>query len=479
MPDYTFNRSITDYVKEGNPTEAYDYTIFKDGNVVKAKNGRSGKIEFEDTDWGKIINSIVSKTGGNVTIFTKNNGSEYTFSTPVQFTADKVKLLSDGATVRWTIQDTSTVPIEIYGNDLEIAGFDFRGMYWTAIKINRTGTTKYSNIKIHDNKISSESIASGGSYIHVVGCDNVYIYRNNLSTHDDAIQICAGDGFDVKGIWVYDNYVYDANIEIGGWSLPTVGTLHDVYIYNNKLERGATTNHCKIMLSNAMDTVKIYGNTITNGYTYGITIRGFLPADVIKNVLIYGNILINSAIRFIPADVNVTFKYYCNETTTDTRYFIGFSDGNNYKTIIVQNNFAYFEGQYTRNFINIGTNAVIDELIIRNNFAKGVKANYQLSYNGTVNTWIQEGNYFIDYDGKPLYDENNGVAIIPAGETSVTVNHYSNCGTNCYYQLPRTFIAIAQDGTPVSVTVNNRVDATISVPSAPSSDLIIYWIMRV
>ncbi|RLF64172.1 MAG: hypothetical protein DRN30_05710, partial [Thermoplasmata archaeon] len=59
MPDYTFNRSITDYVKEGNPTEAYDYIIFKDGDYVLAKNGRTGKIEFKDMDAVAVINNVL------------------------------------------------------------------------------------------------------------------------------------------------------------------------------------------------------------------------------------------------------------------------------------------------------------------------------------------------------------------------------------------------------------------------------------
>jgi len=63
MPDYTFNRSITDYVKEGNPTEAYKYIIYGEGDYVLAKNGRTGKIEFEGeagVDDTEVLRNVIS-----------------------------------------------------------------------------------------------------------------------------------------------------------------------------------------------------------------------------------------------------------------------------------------------------------------------------------------------------------------------------------------------------------------------------------
>jgi len=185
-----------------------------------------------------------------------------------------VKLLSDSAIVRWTIQDTSTVPIDVHGNDIEIAGFDFKGMYWVAIWANREGQTKYSGIKIHDNKFSGWGTGSVGAYVVITGYDNADVYGNEFYTNDDAIQIMAGDGFDVKNIKVHDNIVYDANMEIGGWSILTVGTLRNVSVYGNYLELGSETGHGYIVLSSSIDTAKIYDNEIVNGGRYGIDFIG-------------------------------------------------------------------------------------------------------------------------------------------------------------------------------------------------------------
>jgi hypothetical protein len=470
------------------PPDAYDYIIYRKGDYVLAKNGQTGKIEFEDVDWGKVINSIVQATGGNVTIFTKNIGGEYTFSTPVSFTADKVKLLSDGAVVKWTIQDTSTVPIEVYGNSIEIAGFDFQGMYWVGIWVNRKGETEYKNISIHDNRFTGfGNIEGGGAYVAITGCSNVKVYNNEFYVEDDAIQVTGGNGFDVSNIYIARNYIYDANLEIGGWSLTTAGGLRNVVVENNILEKGTEVMRGHILLSNSMDGVYIVKNIIKDGHTYGIVFTNRKDTDIFKNVYIENNYLINSAVKFAPTLSTIEFdnivirnnKMYCNETVTDYRTFVHVQTSQNYKFIVVENNEVYFEGAYDRRVLSVDAGVVIDRLIVRNNTAYGVKAGYQLVNLGTVNKYVQQGNYFVRNDGYPLYDENNGVATIPAGQTSVQIHHYSNTGTYCFYKSPRTLIAIAEDGTPVSVSIDNSVDATISVSTAPSNDLKVYWIMRV
>jgi len=172
-------------------------------------------------------------------------------------------------------------------------------------------------------------------------------------------------------------------------------------------------------------------------------------------------------------------KLYNDDTVTDVRTFVIFSEESKYGSIVIENNSARFEGEYDRRFVEVGSNVTIDRLVIKNNYAEGVKSGYQLVCLGTVNKWVQQGNYFVRNDGYPLYDENSGVATIPAGSTSVTVSYYSNTGQYCYYTKPRVFIAMAEDGTPVKTSINNPVNGTISVDTAPSADLKVYWIMRV
>jgi len=55
------------------PPDAFDYIICREGDVIKAKNGRTGRIEFKGTDVASVIRQTInalSATGG--TIYLKN-----------------------------------------------------------------------------------------------------------------------------------------------------------------------------------------------------------------------------------------------------------------------------------------------------------------------------------------------------------------------------------------------------------------------
>jgi len=55
-----------------------DYIIFKDGNVVKAKNGRAGKIEFKGTDATNVIQDVASVLEHGVIWFRSSDAFEIT-----------------------------------------------------------------------------------------------------------------------------------------------------------------------------------------------------------------------------------------------------------------------------------------------------------------------------------------------------------------------------------------------------------------
>jgi len=62
------------------PPDAYDYIIFKDGDVVKAKNGKSGRVEFQDRDasvvWNKVL-SLLDDASGNSLGIVDGSGELY------------------------------------------------------------------------------------------------------------------------------------------------------------------------------------------------------------------------------------------------------------------------------------------------------------------------------------------------------------------------------------------------------------------
>ena len=61
------------------PPDAFDYIIFKDGDVAKAKNGRGGRVEFKHTDFDVVFNNVVNVADDGDYIFIAS-GSYYIHS---------------------------------------------------------------------------------------------------------------------------------------------------------------------------------------------------------------------------------------------------------------------------------------------------------------------------------------------------------------------------------------------------------------
>ncbi len=62
--------------------QGYDYIIYKEGDEILAKNGKTGKIEFKGTDIAPILNNILSEYGKNgVSIVIK--GGHYIIGEPI------------------------------------------------------------------------------------------------------------------------------------------------------------------------------------------------------------------------------------------------------------------------------------------------------------------------------------------------------------------------------------------------------------
>ncbi|MCD6434020.1 MAG: hypothetical protein J7L14_00205 [Candidatus Diapherotrites archaeon] len=436
------------------PPDACDYIIYREGDYIIAKNGKAGEEEFKDTDWGKIVNSIVSKTGGNVTIFTKNNGSEYTFSTPVEFTADKVKLLSDGAVVRWTIQDTSTIPIKIYGNDLEIAGFDFRGMYWAGIYVNYMTLTKYSGIKIHDNKFSGwgglEGGFSIGAYVTVAGCDDVWIYRNYFDINDDAVQVTRGNGFDCENVYIYDNIIKNSCIEVGGWSIDVESYIKNVTVSNNKL---LTENYrAYIRVSTGIKNVEICNNKIVNntdtiesagvyvynnnyGQTHDIKIENVSIHDnYIKH---YGIVAVEVAAEEYRSVRNVKIYNNTFAGTLNASSIIIEANGTVDNVEIYNNKMAYDNYIVDIRALETRGSGVLGRVILRHNELQFLSSS---SYKGfrialTPSELSVYGNTYTDENGNKYFDEYSLTAKFSGDGTTTTFNVPHKVLTPPYHPL--------------------------------------------
>jgi len=78
-----------------NPAEEYDYIIFKDGVLVKAKNGKNGAIDFSSTNASSVTQQAIAH--GN-SLFIKFG--EYNLSSDILlYNKKNARIISDGASI--------------------------------------------------------------------------------------------------------------------------------------------------------------------------------------------------------------------------------------------------------------------------------------------------------------------------------------------------------------------------------------------
>jgi hypothetical protein len=79
-----------------NPVEGYDYIIFQDGTIFKAKNGKNGAIDLSSTNASTVVNQAITQ-GNNVYI----KFGEYTLSSDIILHNKKnARIIGDGAIIR-------------------------------------------------------------------------------------------------------------------------------------------------------------------------------------------------------------------------------------------------------------------------------------------------------------------------------------------------------------------------------------------
>ena len=79
-----------------NPVEGYDYIIFQDGTLVKAKNGKNGAIDLSSANASTVVNQAITH-GNNVYI----KFGEYTLSSDILLHNKKnARIIGDRAVIR-------------------------------------------------------------------------------------------------------------------------------------------------------------------------------------------------------------------------------------------------------------------------------------------------------------------------------------------------------------------------------------------
>lgn len=354
------------------PHNTADYIIFKDGNYVCAKNGKTGKIEFKDTNAASVIQNTINVLDSGGSIFISKTQTEYIlqktgedatyYGSPkwaVKIDKSNIKIFSNGATLKladgedmgtsiFAILGTSTNTVE----NIQIEGFIFDGN-----RQNLSGSFTYfaasiyaggyaENIRILHNSFKN---ATSAGFKAVYYSDYMYALYNKF---ENCYQSIFYDGVQY-GIQAYNystgseanDYVVQINTDID--RVPQHITILGNYSYQNKNYAIAIQGKNISVIDNKI-VESIYGIALTNnslgvGYsTYRVKVIGNEIIDCRYGILLSGN---NTLSLGVLESVIANNVIYADPTTTKTvdtttwdRTVVGiYISGYNTRNVIVGN----------------------------------------------------------------------------------------------------------------------------------------------
>lgn len=293
-------------------TDAVDYVIFKDGNIIKAKNGNSGVIEFSGNEISDVITDILNTTNGKVRIFIKAGRYEVTKS--IVIVQDGVEIFGvKGATILqgngigsiFTSQDESGYihnPGRLMLHDLYIKdaqayyGSTYYSQFYNLVieSSNTPGITltdtDHPTGNCVDNWIYNNFIkAFIGIRLVSAGTDNI-VYGN--------IIFCANGGHGIEvdnayGQQIIGNHIYTVKNSYYGI---VISRSKQIVIAENKIETCEAWSYgigISSRLGVVSEHINVIGNQIQGASTSGV--RGIFIYDQDgsgnpDNVVIVGNL---------------------------------------------------------------------------------------------------------------------------------------------------------------------------------------------
>jgi len=320
------------------PYNGYDYIIYKEGDYVLAKNGRTGEIEFEGGDLGDIVTGLPDDS------LIRIKPGKYQFSKTIHLEGES-ELASK------SLVGSPGVYLEYTGNDKAI-------MLDATSKAQRG--TRISDIELHvGNSATGIQIeAKSPAYAQLVRLENLFIMsRNYLSNR-------YGYGIKILG----DNHVGEVyevilsnvmtvgykdggfGVYIDGASQVTIENYSSNPYFSDGFSNGTLAlrvNAGNVVINQAFvgAPVALYGDTIV---VNGIAFEGKFndSSDKGDALQIYGhNVTVNSvratnltAYKLINVGSyasNVKISNIHSSGTNSIKYLLGF--GSNLKDIIIEN----------------------------------------------------------------------------------------------------------------------------------------------
>jgi hypothetical protein len=286
--------------------------------------------------------------------------------------------------------------------------------------------------------------------IYVNGRSEAGVYYNRLIRFTN-----------VSNLYVNNVYVYNANtclFEV--WSGNNVRVLNSIFDYvrsagictvgfhycNDVVIEGCTIKNgpdLGLNIGNSSTNIRVERNIITNtsdGIFAEITSNG----AVMENLIIRDNI-----IKTVPHGITVT--YNADAYIRDVKII-----GN------IVDSATYYGIRVFRWSASLPPNRIEKVRILYNTLKN---CTYPIGINNTIDYVIKFNSGYVT--------ENSGTAVIPAGQTSVTVNHGLATTPSKVIVTPRGNIGA------VWVSARDATSFTVNCSTAPSADTIIDWYAEV
>jgi len=265
--------------------DAFDYIIFTDGDVVKAKNGRTGKIEFKDSEIASVLQSIHDTSDGNISIFITPD--TYVFNKPVLITKDNIeirgvrgatRLVADDIDYVFTSRDESNYihnPGKLSIHDLLINGAQaYSGSAWYL---------KFYNLQIDNPNGSGISLTDTSD--PTGNCVDNWIFNNFFKVkHGIVLTGSATDNIIVGNI-IFAAYDGDGIRIDNSYGQQVIGN----HIY------GIKYTHYGIFIRRSQDIV-VVGNKIelAEKWSYGVYVKSDVGVQC-SEIAVVGNFLHSSS----------------------------------------------------------------------------------------------------------------------------------------------------------------------------------------
>lgn len=382
----------------GSPVTEANYLIFLgEGGIVCARNGFTGKTDYNGTSASYVINSAIEAlptTGGH--IFIKEG--TYIISETIKVPSN-VTLTGAGFSSRLVLAASVNINI-VENSDRHTRGNDnilITNLHLDGNKVENpaeTGGLSFTNVRnstiqscwVHDSAFAGLLLEYGGGNV----IQNNFVYRNRNAgiegTHEDH-DIVANNV-----VYSNEGYPYGYGIDY------CTGSRYNIFDGNVCFNNGLTSGGGLSLWDGYHNT--IVGNTLTSNYV-GLAVG--IPSFGNKT---YGNMIIGNMVNNNTGD-GLHIEGENNSVSKNTFSFNGgngvYVNGSDTKNIIIEGNrLENNQGWQINVTASTSNTAIKNNLISGNNLINDQGANTSIKLNSGYST------------------ENSGTAIILAGRTNTS-----------------------------------------------------------